>query len=87
MNEHEQVFIETNEESFRGYIWALDNELDAKGSVAIPFIAFAKMSGADVDKVFVKTDFEKYMAESAAEYSMTIKKHSDRPGSFGLKLD
>lgn len=75
MNEQDYVKIDPLQETFRGYAIALDNEMEAGGSLAIPFIAFAKMSGANVDKVFVKEDFDKFMDETAAEFGAAIIKH------------
>ena len=73
MDEKEYVKVAPKDETFRGYAFALDEQLEAGGSVAIPFIAFAKMSGADVDKVFVKEDFERFMSSTAAEYGAEVK--------------
>lgn len=79
MNEKDYVKVEPHEETFRGYAIALDKEIEAGGSIAIPFIAFAKMSGADVDKVFTKEDFEEIMDATAAEFGLVIKKHDGLP--------
>lgn len=79
MNEEDYVKVDPQFETFRGYITALDNELEAHGLIAIPFIAFAKMSGADVDKVFVKEDFERFLNETASEYGAEVKKHDCDP--------
>lgn len=73
--EKEYVKVEPDTETFRGYAAAIDRELEAGGEIAVPFIAFAKMSGADVDHVFVKDDFERHFAETAAEFGMQVIKH------------
>lgn len=74
MNEKEYVKVAPVDETFRGYAFALDQQLEAGGSVAIPFIAFAKMAGADVDKVFLKEDFERFMSPTADDYGAEVKK-------------
>jgi hypothetical protein len=79
MSSNDYVKVEPNVETFRGYVIALDHELDAMGTIAIPFIAFAKMSGADVDKVFVKEDFERFMDETAQEFGGEVIKHDHFP--------
>lgn len=79
MNSEDYVKVEPDSETFRGYAFALDRELEAHGSIAIAFIAFAKMSGADVDKVFVKEDFERFMDETAQEFGGNIIKHAHFP--------
>lgn len=85
MSEPEFTPVAPKVESFRGYITELDIQLEAYGGIAIPFIAFARMSGADVDKVFVKEDFENFMELAANEYDSTITKHNEIPGSFKVK--
>jgi hypothetical protein len=84
MEEKQYVEVAPEDETFRGYAMALDRELEAEGSVAIPFIAFAKMAGADVDKVFVKEDFERFMGLTAAEYGAEVK---TRKGSLPENKD
>ena len=74
MEDKEYTKVAPKDETFRGYAFALDQELEFEGSLAIPFIAFAKMAGADVDKVFVKEDFERFMSQTAAEYGAEVKK-------------
>ena len=79
MNSENYVGIEPKTETFRGYITALDLEIEAHGSIAIPFIAFAKYSGADVDKVIANEDFERIMNETAEEFGAEIIKHDGFP--------
>jgi hypothetical protein len=74
METKEYVKVAPVDETFRGYAFVLDEQLEAGGSVAIPFIAFAKMAGADVDKVFLKEDFERFMSPTAQEYHAEVKK-------------
>lgn len=81
MNENDYLKIVTPDETFRGYALALDAHLEAGGTFAIPFIAFAKMSGANVDKVFVKEDFENHMEQTAAEYNGTVRS-AETPGGI-----
>lgn len=81
MNSKNEDFIkvEPDAETFRGFAVALDRALDARGSIAIPFIAFAKISGADVDKVFIKEEFERVMDETAREFGSKVVKHDVFP--------
>lgn len=64
-------------ESFRGYISALDAEFQASGSIAIPFIAFARACGANVDEILDKRKLDVYMDMTAAEYGTTVTKHNE----------
>ena len=73
----EKTKITPQVESFRGYISALDTEFEAGGSIAIPFIAFARACGANVDEVLDKTKLNVYMDMTAAEYGTSVIKHNE----------
>ena len=82
MVEEEYITVDPGVETFRGYAEALDKAINNDGGIAIPFIAFAKAAGADVDKLIKAEEFENFLLEAAAEYSAAIKKHRTHPGQF-----
>jgi hypothetical protein len=74
-------------ESFRGYITDLDKTIEAHGSVMIPFLAFARSCGADVDQVIDKQKLKVYMDLTAQEYGAKVTVYDDLESALEGKND
>jgi len=76
-NENSKIPIMPQTETLRGYLTALDQEIEARGSILIPFLAFARSVGANVDQVIDKEKLNVYMDLTAREYNATVNVFDD----------
>lgn len=84
-NENPKIPIMPQMETLRGYLTALDQEVEASGSILIPFLAFARSVGANVDQIIDKEKLNVYMDLTAKEYNAKVTVFEDLQSSMEEK--